>query len=106
MIYKPRSNPRSRTLTKSQLIEAVAARAGISRDRATVVVNTVFNIMTDALGSEQRIEIRNFGNFVVKHYDGYTGRNPRTGEKVTVPAKRLPFFKAGLEIRRRLNNEA
>ncbi len=92
-------------MTKSQLIEAVAARAGISRDRAAVVVNTLFSHMTDALSLERRIEIRNFGNFVVKHYDGYNGRNPRTGAMVEVPQKRLPFFKAGLEIRKRLNGE-
>lgn len=90
-------------MTKSQLIEAVAARAGISRDRAALVVNGVFSAMVDALKRERRIEIRNFGNFVVKHYDGYKGRNPRTGEQVDVPPKRLPFFKAGLEVRRRLN---
>ena len=92
-------------MTKSQLIEAVAARAGISRDRAAVVVNTLFSHMTDALSLERRIEIRNFGNFVVKHYEGYNGRNPRTGAMVEVPQKRLPFFKAGLEIRKRLNGE-
>ena len=92
-------------MTKSQLIEAVAARAGISRDRAAVVVNTLFSHMTDALSLERRIEICNFGNFVVKHYDGYNGRNPRTGAMVEVPQKRLPFFKAGLEIRKRLNGE-
>ncbi len=91
-------------MTKSQLIEALAARAGISRDRSAVVVNTVFTSMVASMLKEQRIEIRNFGNFVIKHYDGYKGRNPRTGDQVEVPAKRLPFFKAGLEIRRRLNN--
>ena len=90
-------------MTKSQLIEAVAARAGISRDRAALVVNTVINAMIEAMREERRIEIRNFGNFTVKHYDGYTGRNPRSGDRVPVPPKRLPFFKAGLEIRRRLN---
>jgi len=93
-------------MTKSQLIESVAARAGISRDRAAVVVNTVFNVMGEAMQGERRIEVRNFGNFVVKHYDGYVGRNPRTGTRVEVPPKRLPFFKAGLEIRTRLNQDS
>ena len=93
-------------MTKSQLIEAVAARAGISRDRATTVVNTIIGSMIDAMVEERRIEIRNFGNFTIKHYEGYTGRNPRSGDAVVVSPKRLPFFKAGLEIRKRLNGSA
>ena len=90
-------------MTKSQLIEAVAARAGISRDRSAVVVNAVFGSMIDSMKDGRRIEIRNFGNFTVKEYGGYDGRNPRTGAQVKVAPKSLPFFKAGLEIRRRLN---
>ena len=91
-------------MTKSQLIEAVAARAGISRDRAAVVVNAVFGSMISSMQEGRRIEIRNFGNFTVKQYGGYLGRNPRTGDQVEVEPKSLPFFKAGLEIRRRLND--
>tara|TARA_B100001123_G_C14704595_1_gene786736 strand:- start:247 stop:525 length:279 start_codon:yes stop_codon:yes gene_type:complete len=91
-------------MTKSQLIEAVAARAGISRDRSAVVVNAVFGSMINSMKDGRRIEIRNFGNFTVKKYEGYCGRNPRTGTQVEVAPKALPFFKAGLEIRRRLND--
>ncbi|HOU55058.1 MAG TPA: HU family DNA-binding protein [Myxococcota bacterium] len=93
-------------MTKSDLIEAVAKRTGISLDRAAVVVNAIFDQMVDALKRGERIEIRNFGNFIVKEYDGYEGRNPKTGEKVVVPPKRLPFFKVGLGLRQRLNGEA
>lgn len=90
-------------MTKSQLIAEVARQCGITLERASIVVNTVFEQMVEAMKREERIEIRNFGNFVVKHYDGYTGRNPKTGEKVHVPPKRMPFFKAGLGLKRMVN---
>lgn len=90
-------------MTKSELIEAVAKQCDITLDRAALVVNAVFEQMVDAMKRGERIEIRNFGNFTVKHYDGYEGRNPKTGEKVRVPPKRLPFFKTGLGLRHQLN---
>ncbi len=92
-------------MTKSELIEAVARSSEITLDRATIVVNAVFDQMIDAMKRGERIEIRNFGNFTVKHYDGYEGRNPKTGTKVKVPQKRLPFFKAGLGLRDTINDE-
>jgi integration host factor subunit beta len=90
-------------MTKSELIEAVAKRSEVTLDRAAIVVNAVFDQMIDAMKRGERIEIRNFGNFTVKDYEGYEGRNPKTGEKVTVPPKRLPFFKAGLGLRQTIN---
>ncbi len=90
-------------MTKSQLIAAVARQCGITLERAAIVVNTMFAQMVEALKREERIEIRNFGNFVVRHYGGYTGRNPRTGEKVHVPPKRMPFFKTGLGLKKMIN---
>lgn len=92
-------------MTKSELIEAVAGRANLTKDKATIVVNTIFDGMVVAMRTEDRIEIRNFGNFVVKKYKAYTGRNPKTGELVRVPAKKMPFFKVGLELKKRVNNE-
>lgn len=91
-------------MTKSELIEAVAGRANLTKDKATIVVNTIFDGMVTAMRTEDRIEIRNFGNFVVKKYKAYTGRNPKTGELVKVPAKKMPFFKVGLELKKRVNN--
>ena len=90
-------------MTKSELIEAVAKRSDITLDRATTVVNAFFNLVVDAMKRDERIVIRNFGNFVVKEYGGYIGRNPKSGEKVTVAKKRLPFFKAGLGLRELIN---
>lgn len=92
-------------MTKSQLITAVAKQSGITLDRAAIVVNTMFKQMVAAMKREERIEIRNFGNFVVKSYGGYTGRNPKTGEKVRVPPKRLPFFKVGLGLKQMINGK-
>ncbi len=90
-------------MTKSELIEVVASRANLTKDKASIVVNTVFDSMVDAMRRGERIEIRNFGNFVVKDYKAYTGRNPKTGELVHVPPKKMPFFKVGLELRSRVN---
>lgn len=90
-------------MTKSELIEIVARTSEITLDRATIVVNAVFEQMVEAMKRDERIEIRNFGNFTVKKYEGYEGRNPKTGAKVKVPQKRLPFFKAGLGLRDEIN---
>jgi integration host factor subunit beta len=90
-------------VTKSQLIDAVAQRSSITKSRAEQVVNCVFEAMTQALEAGDGIEIRGFGSFTVRHYPAYLGRNPRTGKPVPVPAKRLPFFKVGKELKELVN---
>lgn len=92
-------------MTKSDLIEKVAENAQLTKDKAALVVNAIFDRMVDAMKDGERIEIRNFGNFTVRHYDAYTGRNPKTGEPVSVGPKRMPFFKVGLDLKRRVNGE-
>lgn len=92
-------------MTKSELIEAVARRSNITKSRAELVVNCVFDSMTSALERDEGIEIRGFGSFTVRHYDPYDGRNPRTGRAVFVPEKRLPFFKVGKELKALVNGE-
>ena len=72
-------------------------------DEATLVVNTFFDCMKEALLQGDRVEIRGFGSFKIKEYGAYAGRNPRTGEKVEVQPKRLPFFRAGKELKEFLN---
>jgi integration host factor subunit beta len=86
-------------MTKSELIEAIAARAELTKARAELVVNCVFDAMTSALKKGEGIEIRGFGSFTVRPYKPYAGRNPRTGNPVPVSAKRLPFFKVGKELK-------
>ncbi len=90
-------------MNKSELVERLAERAKITKKRAEQVVNLVFEQMTEALQRGDRIEIRGFGSFTSKSYEAYTGRNPRTGETIHVPAKRLPFFKVGKELKERVD---
>ena len=80
-------------MNKSELVKALADQANISLDEATLVVNTFVDSMKDSLLEGGRVEIRGFGSFKVKEYGSYAGRNPRTGEKVAVEPKRLPFFR-------------
>jgi integration host factor subunit beta len=93
-------------VTKSELIERVAQEAGMTKGRAEMVVNTIFDSMTAALIAGDGIEIRGFGSFTVRTYKSYEGRNPRTGDVVHVAPKRLPFFKVGKELRERVNGRA
>ncbi|NNE20214.1 MAG: integration host factor subunit beta [Myxococcales bacterium] len=92
------------SMTKSELIDAVAQRTKITKSRAEQVVNCVFNSMTSALEQGEGIEIRGFGSFTVREYKSYSGRNPRTGRPVPVPEKRLPFFKVGKELKELVND--
>ncbi len=90
-------------MNRSELIEAVAARANLPKKQAEVAVNTIFDSMTEALINDQRVEIRGFGSFTNREYKAYTGRNPKTGAPVQVSPKRLPFFKVGKDLRERVN---
>lgn len=92
-------------MTKSELIEVVAQEANLTKGRAELVINTVFDAMVEALQRDEGIEIRGFGSFTVRQYKSYEGRNPRTGDAVHVAPKRLPFFKVGKELRKRINGE-
>ena len=89
-------------MTKGDLINLVSDSANMPRTTAEKAVNTIFEAITEALISGRRIEIRNFGNFEVRHYGAYVGWNPRTHEKNPVDEKRGPFFKAGREMRERI----
>lgn len=93
-------------MTKSELIQRLAEQNPhlYLRD-VEKIVDTVFNEITDALANGDRVELRGFGAFSVKHRDARMGRNPRTGESVHVEAKRLPFFKTGKGLREHLNAE-
>ena len=90
-------------MTRRELIAAVAAAEGLSIKEAELAVKTVFGNMERALTEEDRIEIRGFGSFKVKSYRSYQGRNPRTGNSIQVKSKKLPFFKAGKELKERVN---
>ncbi|NCC24077.1 MAG: integration host factor subunit beta [Deltaproteobacteria bacterium] len=91
-------------MNKSELIKALAEEHRIPVEEATVVVNTFFDAIKDSLVAGQRVEIRGFGSFKIKEYEGYRGRNPKTGEKVDVKSKRLPFFRPGKELKEYVNS--
>ena len=90
-------------MNKSDLIEALKTEAGITKSEAASVVNLFFDEMANALANGGRVEIRGLCSFYVKKYKGYTGRNPKTGEKVRVESKKLPFFKCGKELKERVD---
>jgi integration host factor beta subunit len=93
-------------MTKSELINRISERLPyLTRKDAEIIVNTIFDSMVQALVSGNRIEIRGFGSFKVKHRGDREGRNPKTGETVKIPAKRMPFFKIGKELFERINQE-
>jgi integration host factor subunit beta len=93
-------------MTKRDLIdEIVRMFPSYSGRDAEVIVNAVFEAMTEALCAGERIEIRGFGSFVVKHRRAREGRNPKTGDIVAVAAKRVPFFKVGKELKQRVDRE-
>ena len=93
-------------MNKLELIQAVKNRTGLSKQEASDVVKLFFDSFTEAMANGERIEIRGLWSFFIKEYDGYTGRNPKTGEKVQIPAKRLPFFKPGKELKERVDCQA
>ncbi len=91
-------------MNKSELIKTLAEENALSMDEATMMVDTFFDSMKNSLVSGDRVEIRGLGSFKLKHYEGYSGRNPKTGEVVQVDSKRLPFFRAGKELKEFLNS--
>jgi integration host factor subunit beta len=91
------------TMNKAELITKVSEKANVTQKVAKVIVDTLFDGMKESLEKGERIEIRGFGSFVVRNYGGYKGRNPKTGEVVDVPPKKLPFFKVGKELKEMVN---
>ena len=91
-------------LTGEQLNRLLAQEEDLSQKKAKQVVDVIFQSMSESLASDDRVDIRGFGTFKVKCYDGYTGRNPKTGDAVAVSPKRLPNFKVGKALRDRMNN--
>jgi len=91
-------------MTKSDLISKLAERANLTQQLAKVIVDTIFDGMKESLVRGERIEIRGFGSFAVRNYDGYKGRNPKKGELVDVPPKKLPFFKVGKALKQKINS--
>jgi integration host factor subunit beta len=90
-------------LTKAELVDAVSKVSDLTRKHSEVIVDAVFSSIIDALHKGEKIELRGFGSFRIRRRDSRTGRNPKTGAGVLVPAKKVPHFKAGKELRELIN---
>jgi len=90
-------------MKSTDLITKLAERENLTHKEAYSTVKLIFRLFTDALKKGDRIEVRGWGNFVVRDYGNYTGRNPKTGEIVEVKPKKLPYFKVGKELKKRIN---
>ena len=86
-------------MNRSDLIDVLIKETDLNSSDTKKVVNIFFDSIKNALAQDQRVEVRGFGSFTVKRYKGYTGRNPKTGQKTDVQDKKLPFFKAGKELK-------
>ena len=91
-------------MNKLELISALKNEADISKTEAAKVVQVFFDSMADAMVTGERVEIRGLCSFFVKSYKSYTGRNPKTGGKVQIKPKKLPFFKSGKELKERVDS--
>ena len=90
-------------MNKSNMIDTLSTKEKLTEKNASEIINLVFDGFTDTLKKGGRIEIRGFGAFTVREYEAYKGRNPKTGNKVEVKSKKLPFFKVGRELKKRVD---
>ncbi len=90
-------------MNKLELISALKNETGITKSEASTIVNIFFDEMANSLATGDRVEIRGLCSFYVKKYKEYTGRNPKTGQEVSVSPKKLPFFKCGKELKERVD---
>jgi integration host factor subunit beta len=91
-------------MTKAELVEKVSERIDLTKKQTEEIVNTIFGSITNSLSDGDKVELRGFGSFRVRSRDARQGRNPKTGETVQIPAKKVPFFKAGKELRGMVNS--
>ena len=90
-------------MNKLELISILKEQADLSKAEAAGVIDLIFDKMSETLARGDRVEIRGLCSFYVKEYDAYTDRNPKTGEKIKIKPKKLPFFKAGRDLKLRVN---
>jgi integration host factor subunit beta len=90
-------------MTKAELVEEVARAADLTKKDSEVIVDEVFKNIISSLNRGEKIELRGFGSFRVRQRDARRGRNPKTGEPVDIPAKRVPYFKPGKELKELIN---
>ncbi len=93
-------------MTKAQLVEEVARTTQLTKKHAELIVNTVFESIVESLRDGEKIELRGFGSFRIRQRGARIGRNPKTGDRVDVPPKRIPYFKPGKELKELLNHDS
>ena len=93
-------------MNKSELIDELSTRMALHPKKAEALVNSILTSITDSLKRKQRVEVRGFGSFMMKDYKPYIGRNPKSGEKIQVNTKTLPFFKTGKDMKDRVNSKS
>ncbi len=91
-------------MTKADLVDEVAAISRLSKKDSELVVNTFFATIVESMRRSEKIELRGFGSFKLRHRGARQGRNPKTGEKVDVPAKVVPYLKPGKDLRELVNS--
>jgi len=96
---------RSKCMTKAELVEKVADKIQLTKKQTEAVVNILLNCITEALSEGDKVELRGFGSFRIRNRNPREGRNPKTGDTVQIPAKRVPFFKAGKELREMVDEQ-
>jgi integration host factor subunit beta len=101
------SNDDNRTVTtKADLVDQVAEAVDLTKKQAESIVNSVFDSIVESLRSGEKIELRGFGSFRIRSRKPRIGRNPKTGERVEVPSKQIPYFKPGKELKDLINSPA
>ena len=98
-----RTESKAGVMTKAELVDEVARVVQLTKKQAETIVNIVFDSIVDSLRGGQKIELRGFGSFRLRSRKSRTGRNPKTGEKVEVPSKKIPYFKPGKELKELIN---
>jgi integration host factor subunit beta len=96
-------NAKAGVMTKAELVDEVARVVQLTKKQAETIVNIVFDSIVESLRAGQKIELRGFGSFRLRSRKSRTGRNPKTGEKVEVPSKKIPYFKPGKELKELIN---
>jgi integration host factor subunit beta len=96
----------SGVMTKAELVDEVARVVQLTKKQAETIVNIVFDSIVDSLRAGQKIELRGFGSFRLRQREPRKGRNPKTGDKVDVPPKKVPYFKPGKELKELINKES
>jgi integration host factor subunit beta len=91
-------------MTKAELVDGVSDASGLSKKDAEVIVQTVLDSIIESLQRGEKVELRGFGSFRLRERSPRQGRNPKTGEKVQVPAKKVPYFKPGKELKELINS--